>query len=296
MSSIMILFLAMIAVIGPLQIVDSAPSQVLDINNILEHFKQENIAKAANRLQKNKSDSDSDSLIDDLVDYLDDKTDSDKFDNRNARLTKQKVIDLIESVVNQKKSKSRNNNHRIYRKEKTNRDLNTYENRNDNREILQRNILQNLVIEQLLSRGLKEDEIKEKSKDYLLNGIQPDRVAYYSKGDKFKRRVKNKKPARLEDYSKVVVVLNPQAVRKNGNKKSLNDLISKILSVSSLTSKNNRQAENHIQRRNRQSKERMRARRDSAGDEYNQKRSNRNSVRTAIPYIRHRGDIYEKEE
>lgn len=42
------------------------------------------------------------------------------------------------------------------------------------------------------------------------------------------------------------------------------------------------------------------ARRDSMAEEYNQKRSIRNggvaAGRTAIPYIKHRGDIYEREE
>ncbi|XP_050554697.1 uncharacterized protein LOC118274383 isoform X2 [Spodoptera frugiperda] len=312
MSSLMILFLALIAVIGRLKIVESAPLQVLDINNILELLKQENLAGDAKRPHKQKSDSDSDGLFDEIVDYLDDRADSNKFDNHNERLRKQRIIDLIESVANQKKSKTRNNKKRINRKEKANRDLNTYESRNDNRENLEGDVLQNLVIEQLLSRGLKEEEIKAKSKDYILNRIQPDREAFTLKGDKLKRKHKNKKPTRLEDYSKIVVVFNPEAVRKRKNKNSINDLVSKILSVSSATSENGQKAkrkpfqyerfdvnEDRVQRRYSQSKERH-ARRDSMAEEYNQKRSIRNggvaAGRTAIPYIKHRGDIYEREE
>ncbi|KAF9816088.1 hypothetical protein SFRURICE_003639 [Spodoptera frugiperda] len=270
------------------------------------------MARDAKRPHKQKSDSDSDGLFDEIVDYLDDRADSNKFDNHNDRLRKQRIIDLIESVANQKKSKARNNKKRINRKEKANRDLNTYESRNDNREKLEGDVLQNLVIEQLLSRGLKEEEIKAKSKDYILNRIQPDREAFTLKGDKFKRKHKNKKPTRLEDYSKIVVVFNPEAVRKRKNKNSINNLVSKILSVSSATSENGQKAkrkpfqyerfdvnEDRVQRRYSQSKERH-ARRDSMAEEYNQKRSIRNggvaAGRTAIPYIKHRGDIYEREE
>ncbi|KAH9641290.1 hypothetical protein HF086_005771 [Spodoptera exigua] len=225
MSSLMILFLVLLALIGPLKTVESTPLEYLDVNQILELFKQQNLADSDKHFRQDESDSEPYSDYD-LIHYLPDKGDRD-----NANLKKQSIIDLIESVANEKKGRPQNNN---IRKKKLNRDLNTYKSRNDKRDVLQSNLLQNLVIDELLSRGLKEEEIKARSRDYLLSKMKPNRVRppFSLKSNRINIRHIHKRPTRLEDYSKILVVLIPQSYRQSKNEHFLNDLISKILSLS----------------------------------------------------------------
>ncbi|XP_030026864.2 uncharacterized protein LOC115444977 [Manduca sexta] len=113
----------------------------------------------------------------------------------------------------------------------------------------------------------------------------------------------------IDDYSKIYVILNPLAIQESSNKDSLSDIISKLSSLSSASFPKER-AEVRKDRRYKgfPVKEGMfsrRARRDSkekydprdSMEDYKQKRARNDhgGGRTAIPYIRHRGDIYERD-
>ncbi|KAL0851287.1 hypothetical protein ABMA28_007117 [Loxostege sticticalis] len=120
----------------------------------------------------------------------------------------------------------------------------------------------------------------------------------------------------LGGYSKVYVILNPEAIAKSTNKQKLNDLLTKVLSLtapSGLERKNRNRPKKYkgfsivpevLSRRARRESREMYGK-DSIEEDYRPKRQRGErggggggggaGGRTAIPYIRHRGDIYERD-
>lgn len=199
----------------------------LDVNKILELVRQQR-APTLNKLriqplrQESDSDSDSDSDSSDISD-LDDSDDYDS--NRYARLRNDKLIDLLENVANDKKIKVINTD-RIYRKEKPSYALNNLVSRNDKYDTSQRsNSLQSQILEKLLTEGINEEDRKRKPQSGLTKTrLKPNRLLSYYNKQESKDYNKVAETTGLEDYSKVYIVLNPQAVRKSKNKNSLNEL------------------------------------------------------------------------
>ncbi|CAK1544640.1 unnamed protein product [Leptosia nina] len=111
-----------------------------------------------------------------------------------------------------------------------------------------------------------------------------------------------------DGYSKVYLVLDPQAKIKAADVKRIGEIVTSLISDKSQLKQKARAGERRYKgfvlmddffarRRNRDSKEKFS--KDSIERDYKPKRARSEygggSGRTAIPYIRHRGDIYEKE-
>ena len=144
-------------------------------------------------------------------------------DADNTRLAKERIIDLIETAAANERKK---NHHITNRKSKLNHGRNGHFLRGeniDNNPSRNDNVAKQLL-EKLLSQTANVEERQPKPKKRLIpNRLTPtinmdDVKKYYGIKDK-KEEVTG-----LEDYSKVYIVLNPQAVKNSKNKGSLNDL------------------------------------------------------------------------
>ncbi|CAB3240498.1 unnamed protein product [Arctia plantaginis] len=151
------------------------------------------------------------------------------------------------------------------------------------------------ILSLILNNDLK---VEPKQKSYpVKKRLTPNRLLWDGKD----------KNSDLQDYSKIYVLLTPNAIQKaKFSSSGINDLVSKILSLSTSSTNRNRQVPQKQKRykgfvvnepvqRRRGSRE-MYAPNDSVEDKPKRGRNNGGGGHTAIPYIRHRGDnIYEKE-
>ncbi|PZC73561.1 hypothetical protein B5X24_HaOG209390 [Helicoverpa armigera] len=301
MSNLIILFLAVIAVI------ETVPAQSLDLNKILELIQQQRLNSGSSkqgriqlRQEPIEADSDSD---DDSLSESDDDDDSDN--NRLERLRKQSIIDLIEKVANEKNDRHRNNDRNSYLSEKSTLAPILLGSNSDKRENSDgANNLQKDILDKLFSKSLIEEERKAKQKVGYPKQKRLSPALNLNKLNNYK----NDALKGLGDYSKIYIVLNPQAAQRSKNKNALNDLISKVLLVSGSSSKMSRPVNKKPRRykgfvlddRARRSRSyRKNYRRDSMGDDYGRKRPRNGgnpAGHTSIPYIRHRGDIYERDD
>lgn len=143
------------------------------------------------------------------------------YDADNTRLAKERIIDLIETAAaNEKKknikenlSKGRNGYY-IYRSENNENTLSS----NDN--------VQKQILEKLLSQtsNVEERQTKPKKKRLIPNRLTGPTVTMDDVNKHYGIKNKNEELTGLENYSKVYIVLNPQAVKNSKNKNSLNDL------------------------------------------------------------------------
>uniref|UniRef100_A0A2A4K6F2 Uncharacterized protein n=1 Tax=Heliothis virescens TaxID=7102 RepID=A0A2A4K6F2_HELVI len=310
MSSLIILFLAVIAVIGPINIVETAAAQTLDLNKILELVQQHRLNSGAGKKQRVQLHQDSTDTVSDLDDSLSKSDDDDGSDNnRLGRLRKQSIIDLIEKVANERNDGNRKKVRISYLNENPNylpREFASNSDKRDNYESA--NNLQKDIVDELFSKSLIDEERKARQR---VGYQKKKRLSSSLSFNNVNNNNRNDAARGLEDYSKVYVVLNPQAVQRSKNKNALSDLISKVLSLSGSASKISRQVnekprrykgfvvkEGDGLRRSRQFRKSFR--RDSMGDDYGRKRSrsggNPSAGHTSIPYIRHRGDIYERDD
>ncbi|XP_035448725.2 uncharacterized protein LOC118275002 [Spodoptera frugiperda] len=211
MSSLGILFIVTLSIIGSLNTVESANNKAADLNTVLNFLQQ----------LKQSSDSTTDS-DDNTDDYF---TEIDKANNRDEMLEKERIIDLIEKVAKENSNKVQDNN----RIEKSDRNQLS---QNDKLGDAFDNTVQTQILAKLLSQDMNK-EIKTKPR------IKPNRLVPTVSVNEVDRN--DNVVTGLEDYSKIYVVLNPQAVDRSKNKNAFNELISKILSLSSLTSKKDNQ-------------------------------------------------------
>ncbi|XP_063825956.1 uncharacterized protein LOC135075443 [Ostrinia nubilalis] len=163
------------------------------------------------------------------------------------------------------------------------------------------------ALEQLLTQNVLDRKYKDKPRHKLV----PNSLA----GSEESKNYRDENRDNLGAYSKVYVVLNPKATEKSPNKEKLNKLLAKILSLTSSSStveKKNRKKKykgfsvkpGFLSRRARRDSREMFGK-DSVEEDFRPKRSRNDrgsggggggaGGRTAIPYIRHRGDIYERD-
>ncbi|XP_049692282.2 uncharacterized protein LOC110380474 [Helicoverpa armigera] len=306
MSNLVIFFLAVIAISGPLNVAKSASAQGLDINTILELVQQQRINSGANRLNRVQLVQQSSDSSDDDTDS-DDETESDEPENRYGRSNDEKLLEIIETLVNENRYKEGRNDYgpKKNRKPKYRATNSVY--RSDKRDNSQNyaQVRTQNILDKLFGNNLNVAEKETKpTGDYEKKRLTPNLLLPRA-DDNYNR---NDDVTGLEDYSKVYIVLNPNAVRQSKNQNALNDLISKVLSLSGSASKRDRSVNikprrlkglvvnDQVVRRSRSSREIYAPRDDSNGDEYKSKKSrgNSNAGHTAIPYVRNRGDIYEK--
>ncbi|KAJ0182608.1 hypothetical protein K1T71_001977 [Dendrolimus kikuchii] len=233
---------------------------------------------------------------------LEDINDSSNTDNEIftdfGSLKSDEIINLIQQASN---DYTKNTKHHGYS------DTKTY-NHHAHSELYSGNKYNEKAVKELLSNiyGIKSEAQKFNKKR-----LTPNRLLVRS--SEIENEVKHEAVGNLNDYSKIYIILNPQAIQKSRDKNTINELLSKILSISTSSSRTDRkergskgrykgfpvQKDISLRRARRDSRE-MFAAKDS-DDDYKQKR-NRNEHgsggggRTAIPYIRHRGDIYERDD
>ncbi|CAH1639638.1 unnamed protein product [Spodoptera littoralis] len=217
MSNLVILFIVTISMIGPLSTVGSTNNKAVDLNTVFNFIQQ----------LKQSSDSTTDT-DDDSDEYF---TEIDKaVNNRDEMLEKERIIDLIEKVAKENNNVVQDNDRNTYREEKLDRNQLT---QNDKLTDAFNNNIQMQLLAKFLSQGVNK-EVKTKPR------IKPSRLLPAISVNEVSTRNDNDVTG-LEDYSKIYVVLNPQAVERSDNKNAFNELVSKILSLSSLTSKKDNQ-------------------------------------------------------
>uniref|UniRef100_A0A2A4K7F6 Uncharacterized protein n=1 Tax=Heliothis virescens TaxID=7102 RepID=A0A2A4K7F6_HELVI len=301
-----------IAVLGPLNAAKTVSAQTLDINTILELVQQQRVNSGANRpsrlvqITQGSSETSSDSTGSD--DESEPDASDDPNSNRYGRSNNDKILELIETLVNERKNKYGGNDYAPYKNGKSKYRQNNYVNRNKKRDNSQNyaQIRTQNILEKLFGQDLNVEERKTKP-DYERKRLKPSfllpssDIAY----DNYNR---NDDVTGLEDYSKVYIVMNPNAVRQSRNKNALNELISKVLTLSGSVSKRDRSVNSkprhlkglvlndQVVRRSRSSREIYAPRDDSMGDDYKPKKSRGNPAggHTAIPYVKNRGDIFER--
>lgn len=131
---------------------------------------------------------------------------------------------MIEKVANENNNRNQNNVRKIYHKETSNHAQDVV--RNEKYDKSQRSkSIQTQVLEELLNRGINEEERKYKPRaDYPKLRLKPNPLTSKVFRNEPKLNKRHDDASGLEDYSKVYIVLNPQAVRKSKNKNSLNEL------------------------------------------------------------------------
>ncbi|XP_059045994.1 uncharacterized protein LOC131841693 [Achroia grisella] len=260
-------------------------TQNLDVGTLMEILQTQQQLQQRERDRRSSSDS---------------SESSDKEDNRRDILRSGEIVGLIEEAANEKER------------------MRKYKQQNyDNMEI--KNIIKLLnkqygentgnsfptqqILEEVLSQNA--DVIKQKNKKVISkHALKPNNLLesfnYKNRGDGSLER--------LDQYSKIYVILNPQAIKKSKNKNKLTNLISQIVSLSTMAERNEDRYKglsvnnNSIARRSRRDSKEMYSSKKSMEDDYKPKRSwndrggsGGQGGRTAIPYIRQRGDIYERD-
>ncbi|XP_026319687.1 uncharacterized protein LOC113230125 [Hyposmocoma kahamanoa] len=191
-------------------------------------------------------------------------------------------------------------------------------NKDDSRNAARVERLARQVLEQVLQERNEQNRAESRSK----KRIEVNNLLYYNKDDNSNsdeydntdsdstESDDNKEDLNigsLSDYSKVYVVLNSEAIKKSKNVNLLNDLLSSLLFARPSRARgarrrnSNKGFQNEVIRRvNRESAEDERPRRPQshggAGHGGRGGRGGGSNSRTAIPYMKQHGDIYERDD
>ncbi|XP_053615469.1 uncharacterized protein LOC128678146 [Plodia interpunctella] len=144
---------------------------------------------------------------------------------------------------------------------------------------------------------------KKKIRPYDLLQKRNDRQKSYNKNKLLPNNLletyQDRNERSLSDYSKVYIILNPDAVRNSQNKRKIANLISRLLSRSSQTEDDLLLGAYANRQNRRDGAEKGAYMKDSFEERPKRPRYNNyggggggGGGRTAIPYIRNRGDIY----
>lgn len=182
----------------------SISAKDIDVDKLLQLVQQQRINRADSSDSSDSSDSDdSDSSSDDVA--------------RSGRIGGDNIMDIISQVVNNKNNNRnhRNRNERNSRNDERSQKYNNRDNRYDNPQ-RSNNIAH--VLEQLFSSSLKEgDATWQPNKRAAKKRLTPNRLLGDVKG--------RSADDGLEDYSKIYILLNPQALqRSKDNKNGVNKM------------------------------------------------------------------------
>ncbi|XP_073957609.1 uncharacterized protein isoform X2 [Choristoneura fumiferana] len=151
-------------------------------------------------------------------------------------------------------------------------------------------------LNELLSLASGEDKKQQRYQSHQAQRPKQPLLPNYLLGDTSYLDTTNRADDDLNKYSKIYVILNVDAVNTSQNQNRVTDLVSSLLS--SATSQKDRRGTKRAPRY-KGFLVHHGSRRSNAGDselEFKSKRPrSHDSGRTPIPYIRHRGDIYEKD-
>ncbi|XP_031769154.2 uncharacterized protein LOC113518029 [Galleria mellonella] len=265
-------------------------TQDVDVDTILEIIQAQQQLEQQRELNQGSSD---------RSDY-----DSDSGDSRYVTLRSGEFMNLIQEATNEKEKvrKYRLDKQRNYADKDMN-NLYKYVNKQYVDSYKNQSFPLEQILEQLLSQTSDVQKPKTKSwKEVTGQILKPNNLLEsFNHGDD---SLDN-----LDKYSKIYVILNPQAIQKSKNKNNLTDLISQIVSLSRSANRNkdNRYKgfsfkNNLMAKRSRSKSKEIYSVKNSMEDDYRPKRSRNDrgggsgsGGRTAIPYLSNRGDIYERD-
>ncbi|XP_075971349.1 uncharacterized protein LOC142973492 [Anticarsia gemmatalis] len=280
MSSLVILFVVIVAAVVP-NVVGNISLQDVDLNKLIDLVQKQQPQRKIDI--SSSSDSSSSSSSDDSEDDY----------TRKGRSAENNVKQILSKLANKNKNSRVSSNNNKNRKVSNVQRPHKYA-KSNYKQVISQNDNTAQILEQLLNKGLKGVEDKP-----LSNTGNPKKRLTPN------RLLGNPNVGELDDYSKIYVLLNTEAVEKSPHTKdAVNNLISKLFSLSSPSQrdrtklKQNRYLgfslkQNANRRRGRESREMYSP---SNSGEDKPKRGRASAGHTAIPYIRHRGDnIYERD-
>ncbi|RVE49362.1 hypothetical protein evm_005977 [Chilo suppressalis] len=271
--------------------------------------------------------------LDSILKFRENKYDDEYKNNNFVPLKSQELVNLVQKATDVYAFSGEHSDKREYRAEELLSELNNKHNKrlnkidkvtfghyfNSNKD-LNKNGLDNegenefrysqfnkQALDELLSKKIVNNKYRSKSKsvDVPSSLIGSNEFMNYRNNDNNE-----------EEYSKIYVILNPEAIEKSENKENLNKLLTRILSLTSSSwdlkekKRDNKRLYKGfpvktglLSRRVRRDSREMYAK-DSMDDDYKPKRNRGErggggigvaGGRTAIPYIKNRGDIYERD-